>query len=309
MDDRSSRLGDHGRYPSRNQLKMKHVKLKTVNLKKHAVLTEEWLHNAIADDPSVLGIGDVVVKDRERIHFGAGRLDMLLQETDGHARYEVEIQLGASDESHIIRTIEYWDIERRRYPQYDHTAILIAEDITSRFLNVVSLFNGFIPVMALQLTAIETADGIGLQFTKVLDTVRLGYLDDDEEITETTDRAYWETKRGTTDTVKLADSVFEIIKEFEPNTEANYNKQYIGIRRDGKAFNFATCRPQKSALLLHVKMPRTDEFDDSLETKGIDVLEYDKKWGVYRLKLNANAIAEHREFLKVMLVEARDLRN
>ena len=38
---------------------------------------------------------------------------LLLQEADGHGRYEVEIQLGASDESHIIRTIEYWDIERK----------------------------------------------------------------------------------------------------------------------------------------------------------------------------------------------------
>ena len=25
--------------------------------------------------------------------------------------YEKEIQLGATDESHIIRTVEYWDIE------------------------------------------------------------------------------------------------------------------------------------------------------------------------------------------------------
>ena len=48
-------------------------------------------------------------------------------------------------ESHIIRTIEYWDIERKRYPQYEHCAVLVAEDITSRFLNVISLFNGTIP--------------------------------------------------------------------------------------------------------------------------------------------------------------------
>jgi len=41
-------------------------------------------------------------------------------------RYEVEIQLGATDESHIIRTIEYWDIERKRYPQYEHTAVIVA---------------------------------------------------------------------------------------------------------------------------------------------------------------------------------------
>ena len=156
---------------------MKHVKLKTINLKKSPDLDEKWLQGVIADDPSILGIGDVILKDKERNHAGAGRLDLLLQDSDGNGRYEVEIQLGASDESHIIRTIEYWDIERRKYPQYDHTAILpqswqpvtkftptwIAEDITSRFLNVVGLFNGFIPIMAIQFTAIETPDGIGLQ--------------------------------------------------------------------------------------------------------------------------------------------------
>ena len=56
-------------------------------------------------------------KDRERTHRGAGRLDMLLQDEDGTARYEVELQLGASDEAHIIRTIEYWDLERAHIPQ------------------------------------------------------------------------------------------------------------------------------------------------------------------------------------------------
>ena len=59
------------------------------------------------------------------------------------------------DESHIIRTIEYWDIERRRYPQYDHIAVIVAEDVTSRFLNVISLFNGSIPLMAIQIKGIE----------------------------------------------------------------------------------------------------------------------------------------------------------
>jgi hypothetical protein len=34
---------------------------------------------------------------------------------------------------------------------YDHTAVLVAEDITARFRNVVSLFSGFIPLVAIQL--------------------------------------------------------------------------------------------------------------------------------------------------------------
>src|SRR5215207_11385280 len=133
---------------------MNYAHFEKLLLKTHPVLTEKWVQDRIAEKPSILGLGDVVMKDKERIQPRAGRLDLLLQETDGNRRYEVEIQLGATDEAHIIRTIEYWDIERKRYPQYEHCAVLVAEDITSRFLNVVSLFNGTIPLIALKLQAI-----------------------------------------------------------------------------------------------------------------------------------------------------------
>src|SRR5262249_20370435 len=152
------------------------------------------LQDRIADDPSMLGMGDLILKDRERLHPKAGRLDLLLQDAESSRRYEVEIQLGATDESHIIRTLEYWDIERKRYPQYEHTAVIIAEDITSRFLNVIGLFNGFIPLMALQLNGFKIGDSISLVFTKVLDEMRLGLVDEDEEVQAVADRAYWEER-------------------------------------------------------------------------------------------------------------------
>jgi hypothetical protein len=41
--------------------------------------------------------------------------------------------LGELDPSHIIRAIEYWDIERIRFPKRIHRAVIIAEEITSRF--------------------------------------------------------------------------------------------------------------------------------------------------------------------------------
>src|SRR3990172_5435575 len=130
---------------SLNYEKRTHLSLKT-----HSTLDEKWVQDRIAEDPTILGLGDVILKDRERNQPRAGRLDLLLQEVEGNRRFEVEIQLGKTDESHIIRTIEYWDIERKRYPQYDHTAVIIAEEITSRFLNVIGLFNGFIPLVAIQ---------------------------------------------------------------------------------------------------------------------------------------------------------------
>src|SRR5204863_4192903 len=94
---------------------------------------ERWLQKLIEDDPSILGLGELDVRAVER-RQRVGRLDLLLFDPASATRYEVEIQLGSTDESHIIRTIEYWDIERARYPQYEHCAVLVAEDITSRFL-------------------------------------------------------------------------------------------------------------------------------------------------------------------------------
>ena len=84
---------------------MDFAKFEQISIKKHPELTEHWDQDRIAEDPSILGLGDVILKDRERIQPRAGRLDLLLQDADTSRRYEVEIQLGATDESHIIRTI------------------------------------------------------------------------------------------------------------------------------------------------------------------------------------------------------------
>ena len=161
---------------------MGYVKFEKISLKNHTELNERWVQERIAEYPAILGLGDVVLKDKERIQPRAGRLDLLLQDAESNHRYEVEVQLGNTDESHIIRTIEYWDIERKRYPQYDHTAVIVAEDITSRFLNVISLFNGVIPLMAIQMNALKLGDQVGLFFTTVVSQVSFGLVDEDEEV-------------------------------------------------------------------------------------------------------------------------------
>ena len=73
---------------------------------------EKLIQQLIADDPSILTLGPLVLRDKERMQPSGGRLDILLQDEDATAWYEVEVQLGKTDESHIIRTIEYWDVER-----------------------------------------------------------------------------------------------------------------------------------------------------------------------------------------------------
>jgi hypothetical protein len=95
----------------------KYIKLDRIRLQDHPELDERWVQARISEDPAILELGDLVLKDKERIQPRAGRLDLLLQDPETSRRSEVEVQLGPTDESHIIRTVEYWDIERRRYPQ------------------------------------------------------------------------------------------------------------------------------------------------------------------------------------------------
>jgi hypothetical protein len=72
--------------------------------------------------------------------------------------FEVELQLGETDPSHIIRTIEYWDNQKRRWPSRSHTAVLVAERITSRFFNVVHLLSKAVPIVGIQANIVQVGE-------------------------------------------------------------------------------------------------------------------------------------------------------
>jgi predicted transport protein len=286
-----------------------YVRPERLSLRTHPEFSEKWVQQLIAEDPSMLGLGDLVLRDQERIHPRAGRLDLLLQDVETKRRYEVELQLGSTDEAHIIRTIEYWDIERKRYPQYDHCAVIVAEDITSRFLNVISLFNGTIPLIAIQMRALRIGENVTLVFTTVMDELTRGLVDEDEDAEAApTDRDYWE-KRATKATVGLADNLLEVVKEFDPSLELKYNKFYIGLSRDGQPFNFVTFRPKKSHLNLELKMPQTDDVDTKIEDAGIETLEYNKRWGNYRLRLSKEQVKSKADTLRELMQLAYERRS
>lgn len=274
-----------------------YVKPTKISMRNHPDYNERWVQARIGDDPTILGLGDVIVKDKERMQPRAGRLDMLLQDAETNQRYEVEIQLGSTDESHIIRTIEYWDLERKRYPQYDHVAVLVAEDITSRFLNVISLFNGTIPLVAIQMGAIQISDQISLVFTTVLDQRTIGLIDEAEEEQEPTDRSYWETKRGTKATVAMVDELLKIAKTIDPGLELKYNKFYIGLAKDGEPNNFVIFRPKKQTLRMEPRIKRSDEVDAQLEAAGLELMDYDGRWSRYRVRLSKDDIKKHGDLL------------
>jgi hypothetical protein len=287
---------------------MQFINFEKISLKSHPEFNEKWVQDRIAADPSILGIGDVILKDKERIQPRAGRLDLLLQDADANRRYEVEIQLGATDESHIIRTIEYWDIERKRYPQYDHIAVIVAEDITSRFLNVISLFNGSLPLIAIQMNALKVHDGLGLFFTQVLNQMSFGLVEEEEEdVRAVTDRNYWEN-RGTKKTVEMADVLCSYAKAFEPSLELKYNKFYIGLAKDNQPVNFIIVRPKKGFLRFEPRLPLSQDRMDAFESAGLEA-DYDARWARYIIRLKPGDIEKHEVLIKATMSDAYSASN
>lgn len=268
-----------------------------LSLRHRQDFNEAWLHDRICDDPSILGLGDVRVIDRERRSAGGGRLDLLLFDEDNNRRYEVEVMLGATDPSHIIRTIEYWDLERRRYPGYDHIAVLIAEDVTARFLNVISLMAGSIPIVAIQLDALRVGESIVLNFVQVLDQADLRTDDtaDEEGGGKPVDRAVWLGRVGES-LLGICDDVLAMINGAAKQPfSLNYLRGYIGLRTAGGVVNnfvYMTPKHQKKIIHIGFRNPRAAEWKDRFEEAGVPV--QNRRKGRVRVTVTTADFEEHR---------------
>lgn len=258
-----------------------------INLKSSPDFSEVWLHDRIAENTSILGLGELDVVQRERVQQGGGRLDMLLSDPQGETHYEVEIMLGATDPSHIIRCLEYWDIERRRYPGHDHVAVLIAEEVTSRYLNVISLLSGTIPIVAIQVNALKVGDdSLVLDFVKVQDQRALRTDESGNSGGEDVDRSMWEDRVGTK-IMGIADDLIDILNETaNPAVELKYKKRHLGICTSQSFFNVGVMWPKKSFLAVKFDLDDRESWIAEFENAGLDYTTRKERGVVLRLRKN-----------------------
>ena len=266
-------------------------------------LNEVWLQNEIARDTSLLGLGELEVVKREKIQAAGGRIDFVMADAD-ETRYEIEVMLGVVDESHIIRTIEYWDIERQRYPTLDHRAVIVAEEITARFFNVIRLLNRAVPVIAIQLSAFRFGDEVVLQFIRVLDTYEFSAEPEEEENAEQVDLAYWQKKNKPE---SLA--VVEAIRKLTPTTKGEprltYNKHHIALGTSG--YNFCWFRPRKTYCHVNIKVgaEKRPDIIKRLEDAGIEAGNH--RGDAIQLHLTTKNIEDHRDLITSVIQAAEEL--
>lgn len=221
-------------------MELQYIKSEKISLRKY--FNEKWLQTQIEQDSSILGLGELDLIQRERRQSSGGRIDFLFLNSETETMYEIEIQLGATDESHIVRCIEYWDIERRRFPSKDHRAVIVAEEITNRFFNVIALMNRSIPIIAIQLNAIKIDDKIILSFTKVLDIYEIP--EDAENLGgEEVSRTYWE-KKSHVKSISVMDEITKIVGFKLSNPRITYNKYHVALGTS--RINFLWFYPQKT---------------------------------------------------------------
>jgi hypothetical protein len=70
---------------------------------------------------------------------------------------------------------------------------------------------------------------------------------------------------------------------------------------EGGAFNFVSFRPKKSTVTLEIKLPQTDDINSKIEQAGLDALEYNAHWGVYRLRLTSVDVKGKADVLRELM--------
>ena len=247
-------------------------------------IDEELVQQFIERSPDGLNLGvKTRLLQKQRRHQGAGKLDLLLESEDRQTRYVVELMLGNLDESHIIRAIEYWDIERRAYPDISHVAVIIAKGL-GRFLNVIGLLTGAgrIPVIVIQLsafTANEQGD-VAIVFSKVLDQSRL-LVEDESEEDQPSQSQPW------ADRVPLAimtavKSIYGWMQEETDQTlELREVQQYIAVSPTGTRSTTFVFTPHVRSLQMAICIEQNAAMDELIQTIG----NYDSRYGCYLLRI------------------------
>src|ERR1039458_788469 len=78
--------------------------------------TEQSLVERINEDPIVLGLGDV---DLKRASWRSRQISLLLESPTELVLFVVELQLGPTDDRHVIRIVERWlqsQLSNRLFP-------------------------------------------------------------------------------------------------------------------------------------------------------------------------------------------------
>jgi predicted transport protein len=279
-----------------------------ISLKDHKSIKERNVQYMIAKDPYMLGLGELKLIDIQVEYENKERLDLLFQSKDLKTIYEVEIQLGQLDGSHLFRTVEYWLNERDNKLGHKHVAVLIAEVITKRALEIIKLCMCNVSIVILEMTAYESENGILYLKFKEIYPDECAIVDEYKQYEEyeeivLCDRQYYENNAPAA-LLNAADTIFRILKEIDPVIEMNYTQGYIGFKT-GKIRGLAFIVIKQDVLILKLVLKNLAETETKIKDMKLDLIGYaerkEKKCGEYKIRLTADDVKNKEAALKELL--------
>jgi hypothetical protein len=272
-----------------------YTKAEIISLKTHPDYAEKWVRDRLAEDPSVLGLGPLILREVERTQPRAGRLDLLFSDPLDHRRYEVELMLGPMDESHVIRAIEYWDSERKRAPRHEHYAVLVAEQVGPRFLNILELFSPVIPIIAVQMIALRVNEYLALQFIRVHD----GKMSD-RMFDRGADRR--EERQFVSDVPNLApalmDECLAILRSIDPTITLDQRRDMVALARGETRTECLSFFPHRDFLGVKARVRQKEDWLARLESAGIVVLSGGPLRKRTHFRLTLDQVKDRRDLLR-----------
>jgi hypothetical protein len=205
---------------------------------------EKWLQDWLTENPQRLGIGNVIIKEKElRYNVGkGGRLDILAYSAPLDTYYEIEVMLGECDADHGFRVLDYWARERLRNPNSRHAAVLVAEDLSGRFKTVIETLTQYLPFIAIELKTLQldmtppTATTFATVFAQPDDIV-LKPVDEPEKGDGLipNDEATWQSNKP--EFTETAKAMFGLCSDKIGPTTIDFSaKSYISLKKGKRAW-------------------------------------------------------------------------
>jgi hypothetical protein len=216
----------------------------------------------------------------------------LFKNSNDDTMYEVEVMLGETDPSHIIRTIEYWDLIRKKWPQRQHFGVLIAERITRRYFNVIQILSNSVPLIAIQANMIDIEGQRSLHFTTILDAYEEPE-NDTGPVNEVIDEPFWQSKSESV--LSSAKKIFEYTKEIYEDCKIVLKKTNITINSHGYNQMYFKKRYGQSVLVIFRYGGRRDEIERILQENNMNYTDDHKR---FKIQMTESQIAENEDMFK-----------
>lgn len=275
-----------------------------LNLKKDAHFNESWLENTIFEHPEILRLGNIkIIARQKRQKDGIARVDLIAQ-SDSNEVFVIELMLGLPDSSHIVRTLEYWLREKRRYAtksEVDVKAVLVAEQICeSRYKDVVGFLCEKMPLIVKEVACVRIDQIVTLHCTTVFDSTDDAQEDPSQPPVS---KETWEQQYPFT--FEASKFVLEQVHLAEPTAKLKLNRKTTSISTGNTDEICARLRPASNGhSYVRVWVSDAQTWRDRLKAEGLALSGSQDAEDWVRFLLPFGALTKHAALLRDIAVSA-----